>query len=114
MTLNLIYCVRVVINYDFPKGIEDYVHRIGRTGRAGSTGVAHSFFGDQDARHASDLIKILEGANQRVPDEIRGMASGGGFGRSRSQWGSGPGRGYNSGYGGRGGGRGFESESRDR
>ncbi|KAL1824627.1 hypothetical protein ACET3Z_011405 [Daucus carota] len=102
--------IRVVINYDFPKGIEDYVHRIGRTGRGGATGVAHSFFGDQDAKHASDLIKILEGANQRVPDEIRGMASGGGFGRSRSQWGSGPGRSYDSGYGGRDG---FGNESRD-
>ncbi|KAL8124317.1 ATP-dependent RNA helicase-like protein DB10 isoform X2 [Apium graveolens] len=106
--------IRLVINYDFPKGIEDYVHRIGRTGRGGSTGVAYSFFGDQDAKHASELVKILEGANQKVPDEIRGMTSGGGFGRSRSQWGSGPGRGYDSGYGGRGGGgRGFESESCD-
>ncbi|KAK1383831.1 ATP-dependent RNA helicase-like protein DB10 [Heracleum sosnowskyi] len=106
--------IRVVINYDFPKGIEDYVHRIGRTGRGGSTGVAYSFFGDQDAKHASDLVKILEGANQQVPHEIRGMTSGGGFGRSRSQWGPGPGRGYDSGYGGRGGGgRGLESESRD-
>ena len=117
----------MVINYDFPTGVEDYVHRIGRTGRAGATGVAHTFFGDQDAKHASDLIKLLEGANQRVPDEIRDMASrGGGFGMSRRQWGSGPGghdggRGghYDSGYGGRDGGRGgrgrgSDRESRDR
>ncbi|XP_017248267.1 ATP-dependent RNA helicase-like protein DB10 [Daucus carota subsp. sativus] len=104
--------IRVVVNYDFPTGIEDYVHRIGRTGRAGSTGVAHTFFNDQDAKHASDLIKILEGANQRVPDEIRDMASRGGFGNSRSRWGSG--RGYDSGYGGRDGvARGSERESQD-
>uniref|UniRef100_A0A5B6Z9C4 RNA helicase n=1 Tax=Davidia involucrata TaxID=16924 RepID=A0A5B6Z9C4_DAVIN len=104
--------IRVVINYDFPTGIEDYVHRIGRTGRAGATGVAYTFFCDQDAKHASDLIKILEGSNQRVPGEIRDMASrGGGMGRSRRQWGSGGRDGgggggrYDSGYGGRDGGR---------
>ncbi|XP_011047343.1 PREDICTED: DEAD-box ATP-dependent RNA helicase 46 [Populus euphratica] len=128
--------IRVVINYDFPTGVEDYVHRIGRTGRAGATGVAYTFFGDQDAKHASDLIKVLEGANQQVPPEIRDMASrgGGGMGRFR-RWGSGSG-GHDGGrsgrsdfgYGGRGswgmsnsssrpergGGRGNDHESRDR
>ncbi|KAH6829212.1 DEAD box RNA helicase family protein [Perilla frutescens var. hirtella] len=105
--------IRVVVNYDFPTGIEDYVHRIGRTGRAGATGEAYTFFCDQDARHASDLIKILEGANQNVPAEVRDMVShGGGMGRGRRQWGSGSsGRdagfsgSYDSSYGGRGGGR---------
>ncbi|OIT30633.1 PREDICTED: ATP-dependent RNA helicase-like protein DB10 [Nicotiana attenuata] len=126
--------IRVVINFDFPTGVEDYVHRIGRTGRAGATGEAYTFFCDQDAKHASDLIKILEGANQRVPTELRDMASrGGGMGGARRQWGSGPGgreggRGgrYDSGYGGRDGGRGgwgapssersgrgYDSDSRD-
>lgn len=116
--------IRVVVNYDFPTGVEDYVHRIGRTGRAGATGIAYTFFGDQDAKHASDLIKILEGANQKVPPELRELSSrgGGGFGRSR-RYGSG-GRGDSgfgaksydsgSGYGGRGndsgyGGRGSDS-----
>lgn len=104
--------------------MEDYVHRIGRTGRAGATGVAYTFFGDQDAKHASDLIKVLEGANQRVPPELRDMSSrGGGMSRSR-RWGSGgrggygdsgfDGRNNDSGYGGRGsdagyGGRGSDS-----
>lgn len=105
--------IRVVVNFDFPTGIEDYVHRIGRTGRAGATGVAYTFFCDQDARHASDLVKILEGANQNVPAELRDLVShGGGMGRGRRQWGSGPsgrdvgfsGR-SDSSYGGRGGGR---------
>ncbi|KDP46436.1 hypothetical protein JCGZ_10276 [Jatropha curcas] len=132
--------IRVVINYDFPTGVEDYVHRIGRTGRAGATGVAYTFFGDQDAKYASDLIKVLEGASQRVPPEIRDMASrGGGMGRPR-RWASGPGgrdggRGGRGdfGYGGRdggrgswgmsnsssgrpekGGGRGYDHETRDR
>lgn len=135
MTIN--FC-RVVVNYDFPTGVEDYVHRIGRTGRAGATGIAYTFFGDQDAKHASDLIKLLEGANQRVPPELREMSSrGGGFGRSR-RYGSGGrgdsgfgarsydsggygGRGNDAGYGGRGGfgtaasgrggGRGFDYDS---
>ena len=126
------FCHRVVINYDFPTGVEDYVHRIGRTGRAGATGLAYTFFGDQDAKYASDLIKVLEGANQRVPPEIRDMASRGGgmMGRSR-RWGSGSGSGSgfgsgfgfggrdggrggrnDSGYGGRG--RGYDTESRER
>ncbi|XP_011097425.1 ATP-dependent RNA helicase-like protein DB10 [Sesamum indicum] len=99
--------IRVVINYDFPTGIEDYVHRIGRTGRAGATGVAYTFFCDQDARHASDLVKLLEGANQKVPVEVRDMASrGGGMGRGRRQWSSGPSGQFDSSYSGRDGGRG--------
>ncbi|KAI4350673.1 hypothetical protein L6164_005105 [Bauhinia variegata] len=99
--------IRVVVNYDFPTGVEDYVHRIGRTGRAGATGLAYTFFGDQDAKYASDLIKVLEGANQRVPPELRDMASrGAGMNRFR-RWGAGPsggrgGRGTDSGFGGRG------------
>ncbi|KAG0612450.1 hypothetical protein M758_6G028900 [Ceratodon purpureus] len=73
--------VRVVINYDFPTGIEDYVHRIGRTGRAGATGTAYTFFSkDKDGKYAKGLIKILEGANQEVIPELREMASGGGYG----------------------------------
>ncbi|ONM41454.1 DEAD-box ATP-dependent RNA helicase 14 [Zea mays] len=86
--------IRVVINYDFPTGVEDYVHRIGRTGRAGATGVAYTFFCDQDSKYAADLIKILEGANQRVPRDLEDMASrGGGRGRKRNHWASRPDRG---------------------
>lgn len=116
--------IRVVVNYDFPTGVEDYVHRIGRTGRAGATGVAYTFFGDQDGKYASDLVKILEGANQRVPQEIRDMAlRGGGMGRPRGRWGSAPGGrdgGRGSGYGGRDGSRGrdrydsYDTDARDR
>ncbi|XP_076931766.1 DEAD-box ATP-dependent RNA helicase 46-like [Bidens hawaiensis] len=93
--------IRVVINYDFPTGVEDYVHRIGRTGRAGATGEAYTFFGDKDAKHASELIKLLEGANQQVPTALQGMvARGGGFGSKFKRWGSGAG---GAGFGGRGG-----------
>ncbi|KAL9407553.1 hypothetical protein AB3S75_046155 [Citrus x aurantiifolia] len=77
--------IRVVINYDFPNGVEDYVHRIGRTGRAGATGVAYTFFSEQDSKYAADLVKVLEGANQHVPPEVRDMAlrCGPGFGKDR-------------------------------
>jgi ATP-dependent RNA helicase DDX5/DBP2 len=75
---------RMVINYDFPTGIEDYVHRIGRTGRAGATGVACTFFCQKDARFAKDLIKILEVAKQRVPRELRVLALQGGSRRRTS------------------------------
>ncbi|KAG6581537.1 DEAD-box ATP-dependent RNA helicase 14, partial [Cucurbita argyrosperma subsp. sororia] len=50
-------------------------HRIGRTGRAGATGIAYTFFGEQDAKYASDLIKFWRELNQRVPPELRDMAS---------------------------------------
>ncbi|XP_019096908.1 PREDICTED: DEAD-box ATP-dependent RNA helicase 40 [Camelina sativa] len=79
--------IRVVINYDFPTGVEDYVHRIGRTGRAGATGVAFTFFTEQDWKYAPDLIKVLEGANQQVPPQVRDIAmrGGGGGGPGYSQ-----------------------------
>lgn len=107
--------IRVVVNYDFPTGIEDYVHRIGRTGRAGATGEAYTFLNDQDSKHASDLVKILEGANQKIPQEVRDMAlRGGGMSKAR-RWGPSPGardggRGgrSESNYGGRDGGRSHE------
>jgi ATP-dependent RNA helicase DBP3 len=51
--------VEYVINYSFPLTIEDYVHRIGRTGRAGKTGVAHTFFHVGDKSHAGELILVL-------------------------------------------------------
>lgn len=77
-----------MINYDFPTGVEDYVHRIGRTGRAGATGVSYTFFCEQDSKYAADLVKVLEGANQRVPKELRDMVSRGGFGGRSRRWGS--------------------------
>ncbi|XP_062198180.1 DEAD-box ATP-dependent RNA helicase 40-like isoform X2 [Phragmites australis] len=77
--------IRVVINYDFPTGIEDYVHRIGRTGRAGATGVSYTFFSEQDWKYAGDLVKVLEGANQQVPPQLLDMAARGAPGGPRNQ-----------------------------
>jgi len=63
-----------VFNYDFPLDIEDYVHRIGRTGRAGKTGTSISLWDRADWKHAAELLEILEEAGQEVPDWLPGEA----------------------------------------
>jgi ATP-dependent RNA helicase DBP3 len=62
--------VDYVINYSFPLTIEDYVHRIGRTGRAGKTGTAYTFFQSCDKARAGELVKVLKDAGQEVPQEM--------------------------------------------
>lgn len=97
--------VGVVVNYDMPtgtNGVEDYVHRIGRTGRAGQKGVAHTFFTQGDRKCATQLVEVLTKAEQEVPPELQAMARPRFGGR-----GGGRGRGGRGRYGGgRGGGRG--------
>merc|ERR1719293_194616 len=66
--------IKYVINYDLPTQIEDYIHRVGRTGRAGATGSSYTFFTSDKARMAPDLIKVLEEAKQPVPEELLRMA----------------------------------------
>ncbi|KAJ3194198.1 ATP-dependent RNA helicase dbp2 [Entophlyctis luteolus] len=114
-------CVQYVINFDFPNNIEDYVHRIGRTGRAKTTGTAYTFFTTENAKQAKDLVGILEEAKQIVPPQLRDLAyagggGGGGYGRyggggGRFGGGGGGGDRYRSGGGGGGGygSRGFDA-----
>lgn len=91
--------VMVVINFDLPPDIENYIHRIGRTARGSSEeGTAYTFFTDQDTGNANDLIKILTTAGQEVPPELEALRHQRGGGPSRSRYGS-------HGRGGRGGGR---------
>merc|ERR1739848_512807 len=59
--------IKYVINYDFPNQIEDYIHRIGRTGRAGAVGSSYSFFTQDKFRLARDLVSVLMEAQQPVP-----------------------------------------------
>jgi len=66
--------IKQVINFDMPLNMEDYIHRIGRTGRAGAKGYAVSFMSAADAAHAPALIKILKEARQKVPAELQKMA----------------------------------------
>lgn len=112
--------IKMVINFDMPSCAEDYVHRIGRTGRAGATGTAYSFFGASNGKMSRQIVNILEEAQQPVPPELRQFAAtsgGGGFSfRSRGRGGRG-GRGGGGGFtgsnlqplgaGGGGGGRGY-------
>lgn len=74
--------VALVINYDLPENIDEYVHRIGRTGRAGHTGRAISFFdADRDREILPCLLKILEEAKQDIPEWMKnGDFSAGGSG----------------------------------
>mmetsp|Transcript_11064 Transcript_11064/g.22041 ORF Transcript_11064/g.22041 Transcript_11064/m.22041 type:complete len:322 (+) Transcript_11064:513-1478(+) len=90
--------VTTVINFDMPNNAEDYVHRIGRCGRAGATGTAVSYFTRKNAKMGRDLMKLIRESGQEVPNALADMAaSGGGGGKG---WGGG-----NFG-GGKGGGKG--------
>jgi ATP-dependent RNA helicase DDX41 len=67
--------IKHVINYDMPREIEDYVHRIGRTGRGGKTGVATTFINrDSDELTLLDLKHLLKEANQRIPPMLMSIA----------------------------------------
>merc|ERR1711862_729924 len=68
--------IKYVINYDFPSSIEVYIHRVGRTGRAGATGSSYTFFTSDKIRHAQELIEVLTEANQPVPQELEKIAEG--------------------------------------
>ncbi|KAF9428937.1 hypothetical protein BGZ94_000432 [Podila epigama] len=56
-----------VVNYDLCKDIDDYVHRIGRTARAGNQGLATSFYNDRNYEIGPQLAKLLRECNQEVP-----------------------------------------------
>jgi ATP-dependent RNA helicase DDX3X len=56
-----------VVNFDLPNDIDDYVHRIGRTGRAGKSGLATAFFNDNNSSMAKSLADLMTESNQEVP-----------------------------------------------
>ncbi|TFB05726.1 ATP-dependent RNA helicase DBP2 [Trichoderma ghanense] len=84
-----------VLNYDYPNNSEDYIHRIGRTGRAGQHGTAITLFTTDNQKQARDLVNVLQEAKQQIDPRLAEMVRYGG---------GGGGRGY-GGYRGRGGGR---------
>jgi ATP-dependent RNA helicase DDX5/DBP2 len=106
LTLSLLL---LLLSNTLTGGVEDYVHRIGRTGRGDATGKAHTFFTRGDGKYAGELIRVLKGANQEVPAELQalggrgGGSSGRGGGRGGSRFGGSRG-------GGRGGGGGFRKK----
>jgi ATP-dependent RNA helicase DDX5/DBP2 len=67
--------LKYVINFDYPNSSEDYVHRIGRTGRCEQLGSAFTFFTPNNARQARELIAVLEENGQRPPPELVNLAN---------------------------------------
>jgi ATP-dependent RNA helicase DDX46/PRP5 len=65
--------LKLVINYDAPNHLEDYVHRAGRTGRAGNTGVAVTFVTPEQENCAPGIAKALEQSGQPVPERLNEM-----------------------------------------
>ncbi|MBA0746774.1 hypothetical protein Gogos_009263 [Gossypium gossypioides] len=90
-----------VVNFDLPNDIDDYVHRIGRTGRAGKSGLATAFFNEGNLSLARPLAELMQEASQEVPAWLTRYASRAPYGGSK---------GRRSG-GGRFGGRDFRRES---
>lgn len=100
-----------VVNYDYPGNSEDYVHRIGRTGRSDNHGTSYTFFTENNARQAGDLIAVLREAKQEIEPKLLEMANrnrgrGGNFDKARRYGGFGRsnGGGFRAGGGGYGGG----------
>ena len=105
--------LEIVINYDFPMSIDDYVHRIGRTGRAGNKGDSYTLISQTEPqlnlKTVAELVKILQKAKQDIPEwlmewslQYRGGGGGGRGGRGGGGGRFGGGRG--GGYGGMGAG----------
>lgn len=66
--------IRNVINYDVARDIDTHTHRIGRTGRAGQKGSAHTLITTKDKDFAAHLVRNLEGAGQELPDQLMELA----------------------------------------
>jgi len=95
-----------VINYDMPSNVDDYVHRIGRTGRCGNSGTAHAFFNEKNRGIAKDLYDLLKECKQEIPgwleDLVYSHSSNSGYGNSYSRGRGGPrGRGSSNRFGAR-------------
>lgn len=100
--------VKHVINYDMPNDIDEYVHRIGRTGRAGNLGVATSFMTEKNRNLSRDLLSVLSEAHQEVPHWLGQMGGSFGGGTPRAKFGGGRGpRGPSKDFRKEGGGGGY-------
>ena len=79
--------VPAVFNFDIPFNAEDYVHRIGRTGRAGATGIAISFVSGNDQRLVTDIEKLIKTKVTLEPVEFDEDRPRGRFNTGRRAWG---------------------------
>lgn len=96
--------VSLVVNFNMATNIESYTHRIGRTGRAGKSGVAITFLGNEDSDTMYDLKQMLTKSSiSRVPEELRKHEAA----QQKSQRGQGMKKIEEGGFGGKGGGGGW-------
>ncbi|KAI9825508.1 MAG: pre-mRNA processing RNA-helicase [Phylliscum demangeonii] len=65
--------LKLVVNYDAPNHLEDYVHRAGRTGRAGNTGTAVTFLTEEQDRYSVEIGKALRQSGQAVPAAVQAL-----------------------------------------
>lgn len=65
--------LKLVVNYDAPNHLEDYVHRAGRTGRAGNKGTAVTFITEDQEQYSVGIAKALEQSGQPVPERLDEM-----------------------------------------
>lgn len=78
-----------VVNFDLPNDIDDYVHRIGRTGRAGKSGLATAFFNENNSSMARSLSELMQEANQEVPAWLARFAARASYGGKNRRGGGG-------------------------
>lgn len=114
--------IRHVVNYDYPGNSEDYIHRIGRTGRSDTLGTSYTFFTDNNARQAADLVSVLREAKQEIDPKLlemanrnRGRGGGNSFDKARRYGGFGRSSGFgrpNTGFGGQRNGWGGDRNNR--
>ncbi|WVW83208.1 pre-mRNA-processing ATP-dependent RNA helicase PRP5 [Kwoniella bestiolae CBS 10118] len=66
--------LKLVINYDCPNHMEDYVHRAGRTGRAGNTGTCITFITPAQEKFSVDIVRALDASKAFIPDDLKAMS----------------------------------------
>lgn len=66
--------LQYVVNYDFPTNLEQYCHRVGRTGRQGEAGQSYSLVTRNMAPLSGDLIKLLRSSDQVVEPNLEDLA----------------------------------------
>ena len=66
--------IQTVVNFDCPATLDDYVHRIGRTGRGGSMGAAVTFFTEEDGKIVRSIAHMVASMGQAVPQWMLGMS----------------------------------------
>ena len=68
--------LKLVVNYDVPNHMEDYVHRAGRTGRAGNKGTCVTFITPEQERYSVDIYRAVKASNAAVSSDLENLANG--------------------------------------